>query len=210
MMTIRSFNLGIMQNNSYLIANQSTKKAAIIDPSFGSEMILQAAEEDGLMISHLLFTHAHFDHIVGLCAIFDQITEKPQIALHPADLAIWQERGHARDFGIDFPALPKPGFLLDDHSEIIIGTTKLLAIHTPGHTPGHTVFYIKDENILFSGDLLFNRGIGRTDLPGGDWDQLKESILKKVFILPQSTRVLPGHGPETTVGEELEFNPFLK
>lgn len=208
-MTFKSFNLGIMQNNSYLVADPSTHKAAIIDPSFGSERILQIAEEDGLLISHILFTHAHFDHIIGLSTILDQMTEMPVVALHPADLELWQERGYARDFGIDVPELPKPNLLLDDRSEILIGTMKLIAIHTPGHTPGHSVFYIRDENILFSGDLLFNRSVGRTDLPGGDQTQLIESIWKKVLNLPKSTRILPGHGPETTIGEEIAFNPFL-
>ena len=209
MITIKTFSLGPMQNNSYLIIDGSTKSAALVDPSYESEKVVKAALDNGLRISHILITHAHFDHIIGIPSVIKSLSIDPEIAMCSADLPLWKEKGDASAFGISLPSLPEPTILLSNGGEIFLGSTNISVIHTPGHTPGHLAYYITDVNSVLVGDLIFYRSIGRTDLPGGDQTQLIDSINNRILSLPGTTRILPGHGPSTTVADEISFNPFL-
>jgi hydroxyacylglutathione hydrolase len=209
MIKIKTFSVGPMQNNSYLIIDGSTNSAAIVDPSYESEIVVEAALDEGLRISHILITHAHFDHIMGIPSVLNILSIAPEIAICSADLPLWKDKGNANTFGISLPSLPDPTKFLSDGTEILLGSTTITAFHTPGHTPGHLAYYIAEANSVFVGDLIFYRSIGRTDLTGGDQAQLIDSIKDRIFSLPGSTQILPGHGPSTTVADEISFNPFL-
>jgi glyoxylase-like metal-dependent hydrolase (beta-lactamase superfamily II) len=193
-----------------LIADTDSGEAAIIDPAWDGEIILSEACSHGWQIGQLWYTHAHFDHIGGAAAIVKALNSLPTIALHPLDHDLWQLQGGAPLFGMRID--PGPESTIDlAHGQILqMGSATFEARHTPGHTPGHCIFYCKQAKVLFSGDLIFQGGVGRTDLPGGDWEALVVSIRKQVYTLPDETRILPGHGEESTVGEEKYKNPFVR
>jgi hydroxyacylglutathione hydrolase len=209
MLEIVPFVLGPVHTNAYLVGDPESGEAAVIDPAWDGELILQAAQSRGWRIAHLWYTHAHFDHIGGAAAIADASNPLPLVALHPADHALWRMQGGAALFGYKMDPGPEPTIDLVESQMLRLGAVELQVRHTPGHTPGHTILYAPEMKVCFCGDLIFRRGVGRTDLPGGDWEQLTESIRAKVFSLPDDTRLLPGHGAETTVGEEKLSNPFV-
>jgi glyoxylase-like metal-dependent hydrolase (beta-lactamase superfamily II) len=132
-----------------------------------------------------------------------------KIFLHQDDAALWNNSGNAQLFGYIPVDLPQPTHWLQDGEVIPVGNDVLEARHTPGHTPGHVVYYSSTAGCVFCGDLIFRHNVGRTDLPGGDFAQLRDSIETKIFTLPDSTILLPGHGPATTVGEEKLYNPYV-
>ena len=138
------------------------------------------------------------------------ISPLPTVALHPLDHELWQNQGGAALFGMRIDPGPEPTVDLADGQGLRLGRVDFEVRHTPGHTPGHCVFYCAQGEVLFSGDLIFQGGVGRTDLPGGDWEALVESIRKQVYTLPDETRILSGHGEETRVGEEKRKNPFVR
>ncbi len=209
MLEIVQFVLGPVQTNAYLIADRETGQAAVIDPAWDGQLILQDARARGWRIAHLWYTHAHFDHIGGAGAIANELNPLPLVALHPADHVLWRAEGGAPLFGFKIDPGPEPTIDLHQGQKLILGTVELEVRHTPGHTPGHCIFCAPGEGVCFCGDLIFQRGVGRTDLPGGDWNQLVASIRAQVFTLPDETRLLSGHGPETTVGQERKSNPFV-
>ncbi|RPH60168.1 MAG: MBL fold metallo-hydrolase [Chloroflexi bacterium] len=212
---IVTFVLGPVQTNAYLIADVTSGEAAVIDPAWDGNIILAEAQKRGWRIAHLWHTHAHFDHIGGSAEIFKALTPPPQVALHPSDRLLWSARGGAPLFGLNIPAAPKPTLALEHGQTLKLGNLTLQVRHTPGHTPGHVVFYCANAptalstGVCFCGDLIFAGSVGRTDLPGGNWDTLVASIRLQIFTLPDETRLLPGHGPETTVGKEKLSNPFV-
>lgn len=206
---IISFTLGPVLTNAYLVADSTTAEAAVIDPAWDGRVILAEAQRRGWRIAHLWHTHAHFDHIGGAAEIAAALNPLPLVALHPADQPLWQVQGGAALFGFRIEPGPKPTIDLAHGQILRLGNITFEVRHTPGHTPGHVVFYCAAANVLFSGDLIFQRSVGRTDLPAGDWDALVESIQAQVFTLPDETRILSGHGPETRVGEERRGNPFV-
>lgn len=203
------FILGPIENNSYLIVDLTTKKAAIVDPSFDSKQILLAAQKNNYGISQIWCTHAHFDHISGINEIIPELSQSPEIYLHKDDLLLWNDQGGARLFGFPFENKYTPTLLLDNFDSIHLGNIKVHTRHTPGHTPGHIIYHLARENIVFCGDLIFRMSVGRTDLPGGNHLQLLRSIDQEIKTLPDETRLLSGHGPESTVGYEKKYNPFL-
>ncbi len=209
MFEVVPFRLGPVQTNAYLIADGETGDAAVIDPAWDGQVILQEAIGRGWRIAHLWYTHAHFDHIGGAGAIADSLNPLPLVALHPADHVLWRAEGGAPLFGFRIDPGPEPTIDLNQGQKLLLGKIELEVRHTPGHTPGHCVFYVPSSAICFCGDLIFQRGVGRTDLPGGSWDELVSSIRSQIFTLPDETRLLSGHGPETTVGEERKLNPFV-
>ena len=209
MFEIVTFTLGPAQTNAYLIADTETMEAAVIDPSWEGELILQEAERRGWRIGHLWYTHAHFDHLGGAGAIANALNPLPLVALHPDDHVLWRAEGGAPFFGFRIDPGPEPGIDLYDGQVLALGRTRLEVRHTPGHTAGHCVFVVSEEGVCFCGDLIFAGSVGRTDLPGGNWETLVQSIEGKIFSLPDSTRLLPGHGSETTVGDERQTNPFV-
>jgi glyoxylase-like metal-dependent hydrolase (beta-lactamase superfamily II) len=209
MLEIVPFTLGPVQTNAYLVADSETRDAAVIDPAWDGEIILAKAQKRGWRIAHLWYTHAHFDHIGGAGAIADALNPLPLVALHPDDHVLWRAEGGAPLFGFHIDPGPEPTIDLFQGQMMNLGNVKFEVRFTPGHTKGHCVFYVAESKVCFCGDLIFSGSVGRTDLPGGDWDTLENSIRSEIFTLPDETRLLSGHGPETTVGEEKQFNPFV-
>lgn len=209
MLEIVPFVLGPMQTNAYLIADTSTGGAAVIDPAWDGHVILNEAQKRGWRIAHLWYTHAHFDHIGGAGAIADGSNPLPLVALHPADHNLWRLKGGAPAFGFKIDPGPEPTIDLYDGQILRLGKVEVEVRHTPGHTPGHCIFHVPERGVCFCGDLIFQDSVGRTDLPGGNWEQLIDSIKAQVFALPGDTRLLPGHGAETTVDREKKSNPFV-
>ncbi len=210
MLEIVSFTLGPVQTNAYLIADPETKEAAVIDPSWDGQIILADAQARGWRIGHLWYTHAHFDHIGGAAAIADALNPLPLVALHPADHVLWRAGGGGRMFGIPIDPGPEPSIDFTHGQTLKLGSNTFEVRHVPGHTPGHVILYCAAERVCFCGDLVFAGGVGRTDFPGGSWESLVNSIRTQVYTLPDETRLLSGHGPETTVGEEKVSNPFVQ
>jgi glyoxylase-like metal-dependent hydrolase (beta-lactamase superfamily II) len=209
MLEIVSFTLGPAQTNAYLVADSETKDAAVIDPAWDGHTILQAARTRGWRIAHLWYTHAHFDHIGGAGAIADALNPLPLVALHPNDHVLWRAGGGGAFFGFDIDPGPEPTIDLQQGQLLRLGSVEFEVRFTPGHTPGHCVLYVPLSNVCFCGDVIFAGSVGRTDLPGASWEQLEHSIRTQIFTLPDETRLLSGHGPETTVGEEKKSNPFV-
>ncbi|HKY54495.1 MAG TPA: MBL fold metallo-hydrolase [Anaerolineales bacterium] len=209
MLDIVSFTLGPAQTNAYLVADSETKEAAVIDPAWDGHLILDAAQKRGWRIGHLWYTHAHFDHIGGAGAIADALNPLPLVALHPNDHVLWRAGGGGAFFGFDIDPGPEPTIDFTHGQVLRLGNIEFEVRFTPGHTPGHCILYVSQADMCFCGDLIFAGSVGRTDLPGGNWEQLEESIKTQVFTLPDDTRLLSGHGPETTVGEEKRSNPFV-
>jgi glyoxylase-like metal-dependent hydrolase (beta-lactamase superfamily II) len=209
MLEIVTIILGPVQTNAYLVADSETRDAAVIDPAWDGQIILTEAQKRGWRIAHLWYTHAHFDHIGGAGAIADALNPLPLVALHPNDHVLWRAEGGAPLFGFKIDPGPEPTIDLVQGQVLKLGSVEFEVRFTPGHTTGHCIFYVASAKVCFCGDLIFQGSVGRTDLPGGDWDTLVESIKTQVFTLPDETRLLSGHGPETTVGEEKKYNPFV-
>ncbi|CCW35093.1 Zn-dependent hydrolase, glyoxylase [Chthonomonas calidirosea] len=199
--------LGPMDNNTYLIVDEVTGEAALVDPSFDSEQLLPEIEQLGYSLRYILNTHAHLDHVVGN-AFFAAWTGAP-IALHKDDLGLLHAvPEQAKAFQVEVEPSPEPEILLEDGQELPLGELSIKVLHTPGHAPGHVTFLVEDAALV--GDCLFQGSIGRVDLPGGSAEQLMASLHNRLLTLPDETRVLPGHGEPTTIGAEKRHNPFLR
>lgn len=209
MLEIVTFVLGPVQTNAYLIADPDTGAAVAIDPAWDGGTIFREAQRRGWRIGSIWLTHAHFDHLGGAGQVADLSSPPPPVALHPADYPLWRAQGGAGWFGMHIDPGPEPTIDLAHNQILHLGAYELEVRHTPGHTPGHVVFYCHTAGVVFCGDLIFEGSIGRTDLPGGDYDILISSIQAQILSLPDETRLLSGHGPETTVGAERLENPFL-
>lgn len=197
-----------LHTNCYLVFDEQTRQAVVIDPGGSADAVLARIRALRLEVVRILNTHAHFDHIAGNGAV--QSATGADIAAHRASEPLYRSRGGAGFFGIFLPAPAMPTQWLEDGDEIRFGNEALTVLHTPGHTPGCVTFWSPEHGAAFDGDVLFRAGVGRTDLPGGDFAQLMESIRSRILTLPDETVLYPGHGPETTVGEERRHNPFLQ
>jgi len=209
MLEIVPFTLGPAMTNAYLVADSSTKEAAVIDPAWDGKHILAEAQKRGWRIAHLWYTHAHFDHIGGAAEIADALNPLPLVALHPNDHVLWRAGGGAALFGFKIDPGPEPSIDFTHGQILRLGNYQFEVRFTPGHTLGHCILYCAEENLCFCGDLIFAGSVGRVDLPGGDWATLEASIRQHVYNMPDDTRLLSGHGPETTVGAEKRSNPFV-
>lgn len=206
---IKVFCAGPLQNNVILIFDDSTNECLLFDPSFGIEDILKVIDQKKLTVKAVLFTHGHFDHFAGLSYLLSKLPSEPGIGLHADDLAIWRDGGGSRQFRALIEPPCDPNLMLKDNQRLRLGKSEIEIRHTPGHSPGSVIFYIPDLRTAIVGDLIFHRGIGRTDLDGGSFKALKQSVHTRVFTLPPKTILIPGHGPETTVAEEMEYNPYV-
>jgi len=203
---VERFSVGPLDNNLYLLTADGTKEAIVIDPSIDSEGVLAEVLSRGLEVKRILLTHAHIDHIL-MVKRFHEVTGAP-VWLHAEDRPLY-DRGEdqAAAIGMTWPGSVPIAHAIADGEGVGIAGIPVQAVHAPGHSPG-SVFFVTPEGII-GGDVLFRGSVGRTDLPGGDWATLLRSIRERLFLYPKETRVLPGHGPETTIGLELRTNPFV-
>ena len=206
-MIIEKLEVGPLAVNCYLVGDEASQVGMIIDPGAESAAILKRVKALRLDIKFIVLTHAHFDHIGALKELKE--ATKAEITIHTDDaqsLPLGNTLGAA--FGFSFPPPPAPDRLLKDGDSFDLGRQRFMALHTPGHTPGGIC--LLGEGVVFTGDTLFNTGIGRTDLPGGNFNELMDSINKKLMVLTDNTIVYPGHGPKSTIGQERRLNPFLQ
>ncbi len=210
MLEIIKMTLGPAATNAYLVSDTESGQSAVIDPSWDGHLILDAANQRGWRISTIWLTHAHWDHIGGAAAVADGSNPPPPVALHPEDYTLWRASGGATLWGMDLDPGPEPTIDLGHGQTFFLGDIEFQVRFAPGHTPGHVMFYVPSEAVLFCGDVIFQGSIGRTDLPRADHATLMNSIAEQVLTLPDETRLLPGHGPDSTVGDERQFNPFLQ
>jgi hydroxyacylglutathione hydrolase len=209
-MIIETFPVGMLGCNCTILGDEKTREAIIIDPGDEPDAILEQLQKHGLSAKQIVCTHTHIDH-VGAIADLQELLGTPA-AIHKADLFLFEKLDVQAQF-IGMPA-PKRGSIehfVNDGGAVACQGVEMGVIHTPGHTPGSTTFHLEsDRNILFTGDTLFMQSIGRTDLWGGDYEEILRSIQRKLMTFDDDTLVIPGHGGSTTIGHEKRYNPFLK
>lgn len=206
--SVTSLTVGSLAVNCWLLINEDTKEALVFDPGDEAEKIQSFAGKNGLKISYILLTHGHADHIGGAeelkrltgAKIYALEEEEPMLLDGKANLSVFINRR---------VITAKADELLTDGQEVTLAGMTLKVFHTPGHTPGGCSYYCKEAGCVFSGDTLFQGSVGRSDFPGGSISQLVRSIREKLFLLPDETKVFPGHGDETTIAYEKKYNPFL-
>ena len=211
-MKIARFTFNPFAENTYLL-HDDTNECVVIDPGCYEkqerEQLKQYIAENNLKVVRLLNTHCHIDHVLGNKFVADTYTVGLEI--HPQDeQTLRAVPTYAPSYGFPQYAEVLPSYFLEEADTVKFGNTELQVFFTPGHAPGHIVFYNGPAKICIGGDVLFQGSIGRTDLPGGNFDTLITSIKEKMFALPDDVTVYPGHGPETTIGYEKRHNPFLR
>jgi hydroxyacylglutathione hydrolase len=208
-MILRTLVVGPFACNCYIVGSEATKQGMVIDPGSDATTILKTVEQTRLSISLIVVTHAHMDHVGALRAV--QEKTKAQFAIHEAEKGLLLS-GPVRmltSLGVSpVKAPPRPDRLLKDGDFIDIGDLRFEVLYTPGHSSGG--ISIAGHGVVFSGDTLFNSGVGRTDFPGMSHDRLMRSVQERLMVLPDETIVYPGHGPSTTIGNERRNNPFLQ
>ena len=205
MMILKKLVVGPFASNCYIVGSESNKEGMIIDPGDEAEVILRNVKDLELAIKFIVLTHGHIDHIGALKEVKE--ATGAEVAIHADDAQALQENSVSAMFGLSYPTPLPADRLLQGEDSMDIGDLHFLVLHTPGHSPGGIC--LLGQGVMFSGDTLFNYGIGRYDLPGGSYSQLMNSIHTKLMILPDNTAVYPGHGPDTTIGTERRGNPFL-
>lgn len=205
-MFLKTVVVGPLEVNCYIIADEKNKEAAVIDPGDNSDEILDIISKNNLNLKFIINTHAHFDHIGAIGKIKD--ATGAEFLIHEMETHVLKTLPSQNlIFGIKVDTPPAPDRFLKDNEELILGDIKLKILYTPGHSPGGICIHA--DGVVFTGDTLFAGSIGRTDLPGGDYNTLINSIKKKLLPLEDETIVLPGHGPKSAIKEEKEYNPFL-
>ena len=204
-MILKKLVVGPLASNCYIAGSESNKEGMIIDPGDETEVILRNVKDLELAIKFIVLTHGHIDHIGALKEV--KKATGAEVAIHTDEAKSLQGQSSSTLLGLSYPTPLPPDRLLQDGDSLDIGDVHFGVLHTPGHSPGGIC--LLGEGVVFSGDTLFNCGIGRTDLPGGNSSQLMNSIHTKLMTLPDNTTVYPGHGPDTTIGTERRGNPFL-
>ena len=204
-MILEIVSVGPLQANAYIIGDDKTRQAMVIDPGDEGDRILEVAKSNNLKINEIICTHAHFDH-VGAAGDIKKETGA-RITMHREDLETYSlAKDQAAFWGFKVDDLPQPDGFVDEGDEIKVGGLSFKVMHTPGHSKGGICLY--GEGIVITGDTIFKGSIGRTDFPGGSIEELKSSF-RRIIGLPDNTRVLSGHGPETTIGYEKKTNFFM-
>jgi glyoxylase-like metal-dependent hydrolase (beta-lactamase superfamily II) len=205
---VRGIVVGSFQENCWVIGNRRTGEGICVDPGDQADDILAMARDMGVTIKYIANSHAHIDHILGVGAIREATGAR--FLLHAGDLELVRNTANmARNWmGADIPNPPDPDAFLDDNDTVDIDGLQLRVLYTPGHTRGSVCFYA--NGVVFAGDTLFAGSIGRTDLPGGDYDEEMASICDRLLALPDDTIVLPGHMDQTTIGHERQRNPYVR
>ncbi len=206
-MLVRKLVVGDLQTNCYVLGDEESKEGLVIDPGGDSQEIEKVIQDEGLDIKYIILTHGHADHIAALSELKKKT--KAMILIHPADSDMLVEPSYNLSFFTgENLVCPEADKFLDDGNKIKLGALDLEVLHTPGHSPGGISLFT--DRVIFTGDTLFCEGIGRSDLPGASHDQLLLSIKNKILSKPDDTVVYPGHGPETTIGEEKRSNPWIR
>ncbi len=206
-MIIKELAVGPLMANCIILGCEKTKEAVVIDPGDETERILWSLADLELKVKYIINTHGHFDHVGGNREMKD--ATGADILIHALDAPMLSQlSASAAAFGLSSEDSPPPDQTVEDGDTLSFGNITLKVIHTPGHSPGGISLYTNGN--VFVGDTLFAGSIGRTDLPGGDYDTLISSIQKKLFVLGDDVRVFSGHGPETTIGRERRYNPFVR
>ncbi len=210
-MILETFPVGPLHCNCTILGDETTREALVVDPGDNIPEILSRLQKHGLTLRQIVVTHAHIDHVGG-AAQLRKLTGAPVI-MNQQDLGLLgMMQMQAGWLGVPTPEVAPPDASAEDGLTVGLATLPALVLHTPGHTPGSIclLFHFNDQHLLLAGDTLFAGSIGRTDLPGGDGHEILRSLRDRLLVLPDATRVLPGHGPETTIGEERHSNPFLQ
>lgn len=200
--------VGPLGVNCIILGCEETRQGIVVDPGDEVERVLAQVDKHALSLVAIINTHGHFDHVGGNQLLIK--ARKAPLYIHQADAPMLGRVAQvAAMYGLPGENSPEPDRSLEDGMIIEFGTYRLQVIHTPGHTPGGCCLYLESENKLIAGDTLFADGVGRTDLPGGSHEQLVQSIKSRLFTLPDSVQVYPGHGPATSIGHEKRHNPYL-
>ncbi|MGD2035111.1 MAG: MBL fold metallo-hydrolase [Bacteroidales bacterium] len=211
MLSIKSFVFNPFQENTYLLSDE-TKECIIIDPGISSDAeekeLSNYIDSNDLHPSAIYNTHCHVDHILG-CDRLKQLYQIPFYAHESEKILIEGAQSFAEFFGMSIEKPPYPDKIISEQDRVRFGDSGLDIFHVPGHSPGSLVFYSGESKLAITGDVLFQGSIGRTDLPGGDYNLLIEGIRSKLLHLPKETVIYPGHGPVSTIGTEHDTNPFL-
>jgi glyoxylase-like metal-dependent hydrolase (beta-lactamase superfamily II) len=212
MITIQLFEFNPFRENTYVISDESGE-CMIIDPGCQEkaeqQMLLDHLEQNDLKPVKMVNTHCHIDHILGTAFLHDRY--KLPFLIHSLEKPLLKaSMAQGEFFGLEVQTPPEPTAFLDEGERVTFGVSEFEVIHIPGHSPGGIVLLNRDRQCLFSGDVLFQGSIGRTDLPGGDYDSLVGSIRDKLLTLHPAIKVYPGHGPHTTIGIEIQSNPFFQ
>ena len=210
MIRIQTFSGGDFQENGYLVVCGDKGPGIVIDPGASVSGMIQVLKDEEIPLEAIILTHAHLDHVEGVPAVREFAPDVP-IFLHGDDRVLYDMvEAQARAFNLPTTGpLPSPTDTMAHGDELTFGTCRFQIRHAPGHAPGHVVLFCEEEGLALVGDVIFQGAIGRADLVGGDFYQLMESIKAQILTLPDETRLLSGHGPETTVGWERKTNPFL-
>ncbi len=205
-MILDTAEVGRVQCNCYVAGCEKTREGVIIDAGGDADIIIELVKRRGLTIKYYICTHAHFDHVEGLSDMMKHV--KAPVLLHEADLPLYQDLpAQGAIFGMTLEPAPACSHFIKDGDRLSFGEHEITVLHTPGHSPGSVSFQCGD--VVFTGDTLFAGSIGRTDLPGGSYEQLLSSAQEKLMSLPDGVKFYPGHGPSTTAGEEKKHNPYL-
>jgi hydroxyacylglutathione hydrolase len=206
---IKVFQTGMLGNNVCLLYEEASREAILFDPSYEPEPVMDFIRQQGLTVTTILLTHGHFDHFAGVAYFFANLPAKPPLGMHADDLDLMRDGGGSKEFHMPVFLPDAPDFFVEDGQILKLGEHPIRVCLTPGHTQGSVIYIIPDLECVVCGDLIFYHSVGRTDLFNSDSSALVKSIKEKVFTLPPSMQLIPGHGQLTTVQEELLNNPYI-